>query len=205
MTCLLQGLSPGPDGTDRQESTAASLHGAGKSEQLQFYREQHPRQSLPAQEGDKSSLGSTSDYWQTFCVFSVSFLAPLIKMLNFTHCCARWTKVWLPSEIACTAISLQWRHLYDSHCSITFYEYSGVIRDPTCSNTLAAWTDQPSVSFQHFHKFPPTSHLIVPAVPDKDLNLWLKRAASAKQKQSDICDICLEDGEIMPSLAGKCH
>lgn len=38
----------------------------------------------------------------------------------------------------------------------------------------------------------------MPAVPDKDPNLWLRMASTAKQKQSYIYDICLEDAKLMP-------
>lgn len=44
----------------------------------------------------------------------------------------------------------------------------------------------------------PTSCCMVPAVPDKDPNLQLRRVSVSKQKQSYICDIFLEDAEIMP-------
>lgn len=44
----------------------------------------------------------------------------------------------------------------------------------------------------------PTSYWMAPAVPDKDPNLQLRRVSVSKQKQSYICDIFLEDAEIMP-------
>lgn len=43
----------------------------------------------------------------------------------------------------------------------------------------------------------PASCWTMPAVPDKDTNLQLQRAFFAKQKLSYICDICLEDAELM--------
>lgn len=70
------------------------------------------------------------------------------------------------------------------------------------------WSDLWPLQYFHKHPLPkqrcvsgsqaPILCWTMPAVPDKDPNLQLRMASSAKQKQSYICDICLEDAKLMP-------